>query len=54
MSFGGRVRIQSIFADYEQYVGKVIRVAGWVKNIRAQSKELVFVELNDGSGFKCL
>ena len=52
MSFGERVRIARLFLSYEEFVGKIIRVAGWAKSTRAQSKDFCFVELNDGSCFK--
>jgi hypothetical protein len=52
MSFGERVRIARLFLSYEEFVGKIIRVAGWAKSTRAQSKDFCFIELNDGSCFK--
>ena len=48
MSFGQRVRIARIFQSYEEFLDKEIKVAGWVKNCRAQ-KECCFVKVNDGS-----
>lgn len=53
MSYGARVRIARLHAGYEEFVDKKIRVGGWGKTVRAQ-KELVFIELNDGSCFKSL
>jgi hypothetical protein len=35
MSFGERVRIARLFLSYEEFVGKIIRVAGWAKSTRA-------------------
>ena len=35
MAFGGRVRIARLYKDYEDLIGKVIRVGGWAKSIRA-------------------
>ena len=35
MAFGGRVRIARLSKDYEDSIGKVIRVGGWAKSIRA-------------------
>ena len=51
MSFGQRVRIARLFDSHEEFLGQVIRVAGWAKSTRASSKEFCFVELNDGSCF---
>lgn len=48
MSFGQRVRIARIFQSYEEFLDKEIKVAGWVKNCRAQ-KECCFIKVNDGS-----
>lgn len=53
-SFGNRIRIANLtLKDAEVFVGKVITVGGWVKQIRAQ-KEIIFVKLNDGSSIKDL
>lgn len=50
MSFGGRVRIARLWAEYESLIGKEIKVAGWAQNFRGKpSSEICFVELNDGS-----
>jgi hypothetical protein len=54
MSYGCRVRIARLYKDYSEFIGKEIRVGGWAKSTRAQSKDLCFVELNDGSCFKNL
>lgn len=54
MGFGQRVRIARLWQSHEELIGQTIRVAGWAKSTRAQSKELCFVELNDGSCFKNL
>jgi hypothetical protein len=35
MAFGGRVRIARLYKDYEDLIGKVIRVGGWAKSTRA-------------------
>ena len=54
MSYGQRVRIARLFEGHEEFIGQVIRVAGWAKSTRAQSKDFCFVELNDGSCFRNL
>jgi hypothetical protein len=35
MSYGQRVRIARIFESHEEFIGQVIRVAGWAKSTRA-------------------
>lgn len=46
-----RVKVKEIFRQTEEYLGKEITVAGWIRQIR-DSKKLAFIELNDGSFFK--
>ena len=53
MTYGARVRIARLHSSYEEFLDKRIRVGGWAKSVRAQ-KEMVFIELNDGSCFKSL
>ena len=48
-----RVQIKEIFRNQKYYVGKEISVCGWIRQIR-DSKKLGFIELNDGSFFKCI
>lgn len=48
-----RVEIKTLFRESDQYGGREVTVAGWVKTIRT-SKALGFIELNDGSYFKNL
>lgn len=48
-----RVQIKEIFMNQKDYVGKEISVCGWIRQIR-DSKKLGFIELNDGSFFKCI
>jgi len=43
--------VKDIYRHQEDYIGKAIRVAGWVRTIRS-SKSFGFIELNDGSFFK--
>ena len=45
-----RTTIKEIFKDPQQFAGKEITVAGWVRTIRS-SNAFGFVELNDGSYF---
>ena len=45
--------IKDIFASHAEFVGKQIVVCGWVKTSR-NSKNVAFVELNDGTCFKNL
>lgn len=47
------VTIKQIFRDTKSYIGKYIRVSGWIRTIR-DSKVFGFIELNDGSFFKNL
>jgi hypothetical protein len=54
MSYGGRVRIARLHSSWEEFKDQIIKVGGWAKSTRAQSADLVFVELNDGSCFKSL
>lgn len=44
-------KISEIYADKNAYEGKVIKVAGWIRTMRA-SKHFGFIEVNDGSCFK--
>ena len=48
-----RVQIKEIFRNQKDCVGKEISVCGWIRQIR-DSKKLGFIELNDGSFFKCI
>ncbi len=48
-----RVQIKEIFRNQKDYVRKEISVCGWIRQIR-DSKKLGFIELNDGSFFKCI
>lgn len=48
-----RVQIKEIFRNQKDYVGKEISVCGWIRQIR-DLKKLGFIELNDGSFFKCI
>ena len=52
ISFGPRIRIAKLYADYEQFLYKIIKVAGWVRTCRQAGKEFIFIELHDGSHMK--
>ena len=47
-----RVQIKQIFDNMSAYADQEITVAGWARTIR-DSKVFGFIELNDGSAFKC-
>jgi uncharacterized protein with FMN-binding domain len=53
-SFGHRIRIAKLFDNHEEFMYKIIQVAGWVRTARASGKEFMFVEINDGSCLKGL
>ncbi len=48
-----RTQIKTLYTSAEEYSGKVIKVSGWARNIRS-SNAFGFIEINDGSCFKCL
>lgn len=48
-----RELIKDLFSKIDEFDGKDVVVGGWVRTIR-DSKAFGFIELNDGSGFKCL
>lgn len=43
--------IKSLYRETQQYIGKEVKVSGWVRTVRA-SKAFGFIEVNDGSFFK--
>ena len=45
--------IKSIYEDTQAYAGKEVTLGGWVRNLR-DSKAFGFIDLNDGSCFKCV
>lgn len=45
------VLVKNLYRETKEYVGKTVRVGGWVRTIR-DSKTFGFIELNDGSFFK--
>ena len=48
-----RTTIKELYANPESFAGKNVTVAGWCRSVRA-SNAFGFIELNDGSCFKCL
>ena len=46
-----RTEIAALYQDAAAYGGKTITVCGWARTIR-DSKNLGFIDLNDGSSFK--
>ncbi|MCM8711480.1 asparagine--tRNA ligase [Clostridium sp. SYSU_GA19001] len=47
------VVVKQLYRETEKYSGKIIRISGWVRTIRA-SNVFGFIELNDGTFFKNL
>ena len=45
------VTIKELYRNKEEYIGKTVKVAGWIRTSR-MSKNFGFIELNDGSFFK--
>lgn len=45
------VLFRDIFKSPESYVGQTIKIAGWIRTLRA-SKAFGFIELNDGTHYK--
>lgn len=43
--------VKDIYKKREEYFGKKVKIAGWVRTIRS-SKSFGFIEINDGSFFK--
>ena len=46
-----KVFVCDIFKEKEKYLGKEVTIEGWIRQIR-DSKQLAFIELNDGTFFK--
>ena len=44
--------IKDLYENAEAYGGKIVTLGGWVRNLR-DSKAFGFIDLNDGSYFKC-
>ena len=45
--------VKSIYENPEAFGGKTVTIGGWVRNLR-DSKAFGFIDLNDGSCFKCV
>ena len=48
-----RTTVKELWDAPQQFAGKTVTVAGWCRSVRA-SNAFGFIELNDGSCFKCL
>lgn len=48
-----KLSVKQLYRESDEYFGKQVEVAGWVRTIR-DSKTFGFIELNDGSFFKNL
>lgn len=51
-SYGHRIRIAKLFDSPEEFMYKIIQVAGWARTVRAGGKDFCFIEINDGSSLK--
>lgn len=45
--------VRDIYTSVDSFGGKEVTLGGWIRNIR-DSKEFGFIDLNDGSAFKCV
>jgi asparaginyl-tRNA synthetase len=48
-----RTFVKDIYSDMQSYSGKSVTLGGWVRNLR-DSRAFGFIDLNDGSCFKCV
>lgn len=48
-SYGHRLRIAKLYESHEEFMYKIITVAGWARTVRPGGKDFVFIELTDGS-----
>ena len=53
-SYGHRLRIAKLFDSHEEFMYKVITVAGWARTVRSGGKDFCFIEISDGSSLKGL
>lgn len=53
-SYGHRIRIAKLFDSHEEFLYKIITVAGWAKTVRSGGKDFSFIEISDGSSLKGL
>ena len=47
------ITVKELYKNKEQYLGKEVRIGGWVRSIR-DSKAFGFIVVNDGSFFEPL
>ncbi len=47
------ITVKEIFDENKKYLGSEVVLGGWIKTLR-NSKNVSFIELNDGSCFKCI
>jgi aspartyl/asparaginyl-tRNA synthetase len=48
------MRIAKLYDSHEEFMYKIITVAGWAKTVRSGGKDFCFIEISDGSSFKGL
>ena len=48
-----RCELRTLLTGYCDLEGKEVSVSGWARTVR-DSKTIGFIELNDGSSFKCV
>ena len=48
-----RCELRNLLRGFENFDGKEVTVSGWARTVR-DSKTIGFIELNDGSSFKCV
>jgi hypothetical protein len=48
-SYGHRLRIAKLYESHEEFMYKIITVAGWARTVRPGGKDFCFIELADGS-----
>ena len=53
-SYGHRIRIAKLFDSHEEFMYKIIQVAGWARTVRSGGKDFCFIEISDGSHLKGL
>lgn len=53
-SYGHRLRIARLYDSHEEFMYKIITVAGWARTVRPGGKDFCFIELTDGSCHKAL
>ena len=53
-SYGQSIRIAKLFDSHEEFMYKIIQVAGWARTVRSGGKDFCFIEITDGSHIKGL